>query len=178
MKFIETRLASAFVIELELASDDRGFFARSFCEEEFGERGLASRFVQCNVSFNHKAGTTRGMHWQSQPHAEAKLVRCTAGAILDVIVDIRPDSPTRKQFFDVELTASNRRMLYIPPGFAHGFQSLVDDSEVFYQMSAVHVPEAAHGFRWNDPEIGIPWPQEPSIISDRDRHFPLFSEIK
>ena len=178
MKFLETGLADAFVIDLDLASDERGFFARSFCEKEFEARGLASRFVQCNVSFNHKAGTIRGMHWQDGPNAEAKLVRCTSGAIFDVIVDLRRDSKTRKQVFGTELNSKNRRMLFIPAGFAHGFQSLCDDSEVFYQMSEFYAPEAAHGFRWNDPEVGIRWPRELSVISHHDRSLPLLSEIE
>jgi len=175
MRFLETGLAGAYVIELEPASDERGFFARSYCENEFESRGLTSRFVQCNVSFNHKAGTTRGMHWQAEPNPEAKLVRCTAGAIFDVIVDLRRNSRTRHQVFGIELNSENRQMLFIPTGFAHGFQTLCDETEVFYQMSDFYIPGAAHGFRWNDPELGIRWPREPSVISDRDRALPLFS---
>lgn len=178
MRFLETGLADAFLIDLDLASDERGFFARSFCEREFESRGLASRFVQCNVSFNHKEGTIRGMHWQAAPNAEAKLVRCTSGAIFDVIVDLRRDSKTRKKVFGTELSSQNRRMLFIPAGFAHGFQSLCDDSEVFYQMSEFYAPEAAHGFRWNDPDVGIRWPRELSVISDHDRSLPLLSEVE
>jgi dTDP-4-dehydrorhamnose 3,5-epimerase len=178
LRFLETGLAEAFVIDLDLASDERGFFARSFCEREFESRGLASRFVQCNVSFNHKEGTIRGMHWQAEPNAEAKLVRCTSGAIFDVIVDLRRDSETRKQVFGTELSSQNRRMLFIPAGFAHGFQSLCDDSEVFYQMSEFYAPKAALGFRWNDPEVGIRWPRELSVISDHDRSLPLLSEVE
>ena len=178
MRFDGTGLAGAWVIELEEHRDERGFFARSFCEKEFEEKGLASRFVQCNVSWNHRAGTIRGMHWQLPPHGEAKLVRCTAGAIFDVIVDVRPGSPTRNRFFGVELNAENRRMLFIPDGFAHGFQTLRDGTEVFYQMSDFHVPEAARGFRFDDPEIAIPWPQPLSIISDRDRALPLLGDLE
>jgi dTDP-4-dehydrorhamnose 3,5-epimerase len=178
LRFLETGLAEAFVIDLDLASDERGFFARSFCEREFESRGLASRFVQCNVSFNHKEGTIRGMHWQAEPNAEAKLVRCTSGAIFDVIVDLRRDSKTRMQVFGTELSSQNRRMLFIPAGFAHGFQSLCDDSEVFYQMSEFYAPKAALGFRWNDPEVGIRWPRELSVISDHDRSLPLLSEVE
>jgi dTDP-4-dehydrorhamnose 3,5-epimerase len=178
LRFLETGLAEAFVIDLDLASDERGFFARSFCEREFESRGLASRFVQCNVSFNHKAGTIRGMHWQAEPNAEAKLVRCTSGAIFDVIVDLRRGSKTRMQVFGTELSSQNRRMLFIPAGFAHGFQSLCDDSEVFYQMSEFYAPKAALGFRWNDPEVGIRWPRELSVISDHDRSLPLLSEVE
>jgi len=178
LRFLETGLADAFLIDLDLASDERGFFARSFCEREFESRGLASRFVQCNVSFNHQEGTIRGMHWQAAPNAEAKLVRCTSGAIFDVIVDLRRDSKTRKKVFGTELSSQNRRMLFIPAGFAHGFQSLCDDSEVFYQMSEFYAPEAAHGFRWNDPDVGIRWPRELSVISDHDRSLPLLSEVE
>ena len=177
MRFLETALKGAFVIELDLAIDERGFFARSFSEKEFSSRGLPSRFVECNVSFNQRAGTTRGMHWQIGENAEAKLVRCTAGAIFDVIVDLRPGSETSRCIFAVELTAENRRAILVPAGFAHGFQSIEDDSEVFYQMSAVHDPEAARGFRWDDPDVNIPWPQNPSVISDRDRTLPLLSEV-
>ena len=177
MRFLETELAGAFVIELERATDERGFFARSFCEREFSSQGLPSRFVECNVSYNRLAGTTRGMHWQVGENAEAKLVRCTAGAIFDVIVDLRPDSETSNRVFTVELSAENRRSLFVPTGFANGFQSLQDDSEVFYQMSAIHDPGAARGFRWDDPSLNIPWPEDPSVISDRDRALPLLSEI-
>lgn len=178
LRFLETALEGAFVIELEPAVDERGFFARSFCEQEFASHGLPPRFVQCNVSFNHKAGTTRGMHWQAEDHPETKLVRCTAGAIFDVIVDLRPDSETHGQLFTIELSAQNRRMLFVPAGFAHGFQSLRDDSEVFYQMGAAYEPMAARGFRWDDPAVGIPWPAEPSVVSEKDRALPLLSEIE
>ena len=178
MKFREAELAGAFVIELEPAIDDRGFFARSFCEEEFREHDLPSHFAQCNVSFNRLAGTTRGMHWQVGEHAEVKLVRCTTGAIFDVIVDMRPDSETFHGVFSVELSAGNRRALLVPTGFAHGFQSLEDGSEVFYQMSERHDPGAARGFRWDDPTLGIAWPQPPVAISDLDRALPLLSEVQ
>lgn len=178
MRFLETELAGAFVIELETAVDERGFFARSFCEKEFASQGLASRFVQCNVSFNRKTGTTRGMHWQAEGHTEAKLVRCTAGAIFDVIVDLRSDSDTRNQAFSVELSAKNRRMLFVPAGFAHGLQSLLDDTEVFYQMSEFYNGGAERGFRWNDPDVNIPWPGIPTFMSERDRALPLLSEIE
>ncbi len=177
MRFIETGLAGAWQIDLDRLEDDRGFFARSFCEREFAARGLPSRFVQCNVSFNHVAGTLRGMHWQEPPHAEAKLVRCTAGALFDVIVDLRPSSPTYLRPFGIELSGENRIMLFIPPGFAHGFQTLSDATEVFYQMSDFHASTAARGFRWNDPRFAIQWPREPSVISQRDRDLPLFEEI-
>lgn len=178
MKFRETELPGAYLIELEPATDDRGFFARSFCAEEFGEHDLPSAYPQCNVSFNHTAGTTRGMHWQAPPNAEAKLVRCTAGAIFDVIVDLRSDSPTRLRHVCVELSAENRHALFVPEGFAHGFQTLRDASEVFYQMSTPYTPTGARGFRWDDPDIGIAWPTPPSVISDRDRDLPLLAEIE
>lgn len=178
MRFLETTLEGAFVVELDLANDERGFFARSFSEAEFLSHGLASRFVECNVSYNRMAGTTRGMHWQMGENAEAKLVRCTAGVIFDVIVDLRQGSPTLHQVFSVELSALNRQSLFVPAGFAHGFQSLEDDSEVFYQMSAIHDPAAARGVRWDDPDLNIPWPRSPSIMSDRDRCLPLLSELE
>lgn len=178
MRFLESELSGAYVIELEPATDERGFFARSFCESEFSSHDLPSRFVECNVSYNRLAGTTRGMHWQVGKNAEAKLVRCTAGAIFDVIVDLRHDSETLNRAFSVELSAANHRALFVPTGFAHGFQSIEDDSEVFYQMSAVHDPAAARGFRWDDPSLSIPWPQIPSVISDRDRSLPLLSELE
>ncbi len=178
LKFLETELSGAFVIEIEPARDERGFFARSFCEKEFALHGVASRFVQCNVSYNTATGTTRGMHWQAGDHAEAKVVRCTAGGIFDVIVDLREESATRHRYLTVELSAQNRRMLFVPAGFAHGFQTLSEGSEVFYQMSAPHVPGAARGFRWDDPQIGIPWPERPTLMSDRDRNLPLLADIE
>lgn len=174
MIFKETKLAGAFVIELEKHSDDRGFFARTYCEEEFEAHGLNPRVAQCNVSFNKKKGTLRGMHYQAAPFAEAKLVRCTAGAIHDVIIDLRPSSATFKQHFAVELTAGNHRMLYIPEDFAHGFQTLEDDTEVFYQMGQRYSAEHARGVRWNDPAFGITWPKGERIIIDRDQKYPDF----
>ncbi|MFH1539118.1 MAG: dTDP-4-dehydrorhamnose 3,5-epimerase [bacterium] len=174
MKFTGTPLKGAFVIDLEPLEDDRGFFARSWCRKEFEARGLNPNLVQCNISFNKKKGTLRGIHYQERPHAEAKLVRCTMGAICDVIIDLRPESPTFKQWFSVELTAQNRRALYIPEDFAHGFQTLEDNSEVFYQMSEFHHPESARGLRWDDPAFGIDWPEEEKrIISDKDLNYPL-----
>jgi dTDP-4-dehydrorhamnose 3,5-epimerase len=178
VKFLETDLRDAYVIELEPATDERGFFARSFCEEEFAAHGLPARFAQCNVSFNHKAGTTRGMHWQVAEHGEAKLVRCTGGAIFDVIVDLRRDSPSRNRYTSVELSAANHLMLFVPEGFAHGFQTLGDDTEVFYQMSTPFVPDAARGFRWDDPDVGIPWPAQPTVMSERDRALPRLVELE
>lgn len=175
MRFEETKLRGAYLIEMERLEDERGFFARTWCEQEFAERGLESRIVQCNTSFNRKRGTLRGMHYQVAPDAEVKLVRCTMGAIYDVIVDLRTDSSTFKQWVGVELTAENRTMLYIPEGFAHGFQTLSDGAEVFYQMSSYYAPESARGVRWNDPAFGIEWPAAAArIISERDLNHPDF----
>jgi dTDP-4-dehydrorhamnose 3,5-epimerase len=177
MLFTETNLKGAFLIALERREDDRGYFARSFCQEEFAARGLDTRVAQCNVSFNRQKGTLRGMHYQAAPHAEAKLVRCTRGAIYDVILDLRRDSPTFKQHFAAELSVSNAAMLYVPEGFAHGFQTLVEDTEVFYQMSHSYNSESARGVRWDDPAFGISWPAEAHrIVIDRDRNYPLFEE--
>lgn len=175
MKFVETSLSGAYLIELERIEDQRGFFARSFCAREFEARGIVSAQVQCNISFNHKAGTVRGMHFQVAPHEEAKLVRCTMGAIHDVIVDLRPASATYRQWFGADLSAGNRRMLFVPAGFAHGFQTLEDNSEVFYQMSEFHRPEHARGVRFDDPALGIRWPRVVTSVSDRDRAYPLLS---
>jgi dTDP-4-dehydrorhamnose 3,5-epimerase len=172
--FTETRLAGAFVIELERHSDQRGFFARTYCQQEFEAHGLNTQVVQCNVSFNKRKGTLRGMHYQAAPFAEAKLVRCTSGSIYDVIIDLRPGSATFKQYCAVELSAENRRMLYIPEDFAHGFQTLQDDTEVFYQMAERYSAEHARGVRWNDPAFGIAWPDGERIIIDRDRNYPDF----
>ena len=174
MIFTPSKLAGAFIIDLEMASDDRGFFARTFCEKEFESRGMRGRFVQCNVSFNKKKGTLRGMHYQAAPHAEAKLARCTTGAIYDVIVDLRPSSSTFKQWMSVELTAENRRAVYIPKGFAHGFQTLCDDAEVYYQMSDFYESEYARGVRWDDPAFGIHWPESARTISPKDESYADF----
>jgi dTDP-4-dehydrorhamnose 3,5-epimerase len=174
MIFITTTLLGAFVIELEQLGDARGFFARTWCQREFATRGLDAKLVQCNISFNHATGTVRGMHYQVAPYAEAKLVRCTMGAIYDVIIDLRPESPTFTQWIAVELTAENRRMCYIPKGFAHGFQTLRDNTEVLYQMSEFYAPAAARGIRWNDPAFGIQWPMEVRVIAERDRTYPDF----
>lgn len=174
MRFVETDLPGAFVIELERREDERGFFARSFCAEEFAAHGLATSFVQCNVSYSRRRGTLRGMHYQAAPHAEAKLVRCTAGAVWDAIVDLRPDSSSHLGWTAVELSAENHRLLYVPPGCAQGFQTLSDDAELFYQMSHPYVAEAGRGFHWSDPRFAIPWPLEPSVISERDRELPRF----
>ena len=173
MRFTETPLAGAFLVEMEPTADERGSFARSFCQNEFRSRGLDPVVAQCNVSHNRKRGTLRGLHYQAPPHEEAKLVRCTRGAIWDVIVDLRAGSKTRLKWFGEELTAENRRALYIPRGFAHGFQTLADDAEVFYQMSEFYHPECARGIRWDDPAIGIRWPLADPIVSERDRGLPL-----
>lgn len=180
MIFQETQLAGAFIVELKRLEDERGFFARSFCQDEFEAHGLNPCVVQCNVSFNKQAGTLRGMHFQVAPHAEAKLVRCTMGAVYDVIIDLRPESPTFKQWVGVELTADNRRAIYISEGFAHGAQTLADNTELFYQMSAPYHGPSASGVRWDDPAFGIAWPELPStqssgrIIVERDRNWPDF----
>ncbi len=177
MIFTETLLRGACVIDVQPLEDERGLFARTWCEKEFLQRGLNADIKQCNVSFNRHRGTLRGMHFQRAPHGEAKLVRCTRGAIHDVIIDLRPDSATFKQSFAVRLTEQNRTMLYVPEGFAHGFQTLEDNSEVFYQMSACYEPAATSGVRWNDPAFDICWPAvENRIISGKDAEFPDFSD--
>lgn len=175
MIFTETKLKGAFVIELDKRVDERGFFARSWCQQEFAERGLNPKLVQCNISFNRWQGTLRGMHYQIAPYEEAKLVRCSRGALYDVIIDLRAESPTAKQWFGVGLTAANGRMLYVPEGFAHGFQTLQDETEVFYQMAEYYHPECARGLRPNDPAFNIHWPLPGTIIDDRDLQYPDFS---
>jgi len=172
--FHETKLKGAFIIELERLEEERGFFARTFCQEEFKAHGLNPRVVQCNISFNRKKGTLRGMHYQVAPHEEAKLVRCTMGAIYDVIIDLRSCSSTFRQSFGIELTAENRKMLYIAEGFAHGFLTLQDNTETFYQMSEFYYPECARRVRWDDPAFGIKWPEDVKVISVRDQQFPGF----
>jgi dTDP-4-dehydrorhamnose 3,5-epimerase len=172
MIFTATPLDGAYVIDLEPKSDERGFFARTFCEAEFRAHGLNPTIAQSSISYNRRRGTLRGLHWQADPHAEAKVVRCTAGAIHDVIVDLRPGSATYRQHAAFDLTAENRRALYIPVGFAHGFMTLADDSEVLYQMSIPFAHEAARGLRWNDPAIGIVWPALEPILNPRDRSWP------
>ena len=174
MKIEPLPLSGAYTVDVDPRSDERGFFARTFCVNEFAALGMSPRVVQCNISFNQKAGTVRGMHYQIEPHPEVKLVRCTQGAILDVIVDLRPDSATFKQHVGVELTAKNRRALYIPAGFAHGFQTLADETEVFYQMSDFYAPDCARGVRWDDPALTIRWPRPISCISDKDLTYPDF----
>lgn len=168
MIFTPTALPGAYIIEPERMADARGFFARTWCQREFAAQGLCTHLAQCNTSFNHRRGTLRGMHYQAPPSAEVKLVRCTMGALYDVIIDLRPDSPGFMQHIGVELTAENRRMLYIPEGFAHGFQTLADNTEVFYQMSEFYAPEHARAVRWNDPALHIHWPLEVSVISPKD----------
>jgi dTDP-4-dehydrorhamnose 3,5-epimerase len=172
MMLTQTILPGAFLIEPQRREDERGFFARTWCRREFEEHGLDPRLVQCSISYNRKAGTLRGMHFQREPHAEAKLVRCTAGAIHDVLVDLRPSSPTYLSWIAVELTAENRRALYVPAGLAHGFQTLVDDTEVFYQISEFYHPESADGVRWDDPLFRIRWPLANPILSPKDKQYP------
>jgi len=175
VKFSPTPLAGAFVVELEPISDTRGMFARTYCEREFAAHGIAFGAVQCNTSFNRSRDTLRGMHFQEGEAAEERLVRCTSGTIYDVIVDLRPDSKTRLKWFATELSAANRRMLFVPKGFAHGFKTLTDGCEVFYQMSSAYDATAARGVRWNDPALGIRWPGGEPIVSERDRGYPDLS---
>jgi dTDP-4-dehydrorhamnose 3,5-epimerase len=175
MNFIETKLKGAYIIEIEPICDERGFFARSWCQQEFRDRGLNPNLVQCNISFNTKKGTLRGMHYQAKPHEEAKLVRCTRGAIYDVIIDIRDDSPTFKEWVSVELSADNYKMIYVPEGFAHGFLTLEENTEVFYQMSNSYHPDAAKGIRWDDPDFAIQWNiSNQPIISAKDLTYLLY----
>ena len=174
MVFKENKLKGAYIVEGEPIKDDRGFFARTFCKEEFTRHQLDPCVAQCSISFNTKKGTLRGMHYQTKPYEEVRLVRCTRGRIFDVIIDLRPQSPTHKHWDAVELTADNRLMLYVPKGFAHGFQTLEDNTEVFYQMSEFYAPEFARGLRWNDPVFAIAWPLDNPILSARDRTFPNF----
>jgi dTDP-4-dehydrorhamnose 3,5-epimerase len=174
MKFDATNIAGVFEIGIEAKHDERGLFARTWCKKEFEEQGLDSRLVQCSLSLNTRKGTLRGMHYQAAPYEEAKLVRCTHGAIYDVVVDLRPQSPTFKRWIAVTLTDQNRRMVYIPAGCAHGFLTLQDNSEVFYQMSQVYNAESARGVRWDDPSFGIDWPEKVQVISERDRTYPDF----
>ena len=175
MRFTKIPIAGAFVVDLEPVTDERGFFARSFCRREFAAQSLNPELVQCNVSLNRRRGTLRGMHWQMAPHEEAKLVRCIRGSLHDVIVDLRHGSPTFRQHTAVQLTAENRHMLYVPEGCAHGFLTLEDDTEVLYQMSAPYAPESARGVRYDDPAFGIRWPAEVTVISERDRSYPDWS---
>ncbi len=168
MIFTETRLQGAFIIDIEPIEDERGFFARSWCRNEFEAHGLTPDFVQCNISFNKKKGTLRGLHYQDEPNQEVKLVRCTRGSLFDVIVDLRAESKTFREWINVELSASNHRMLYVPKGFAHGFQTLEDNTEVFYQMSEFYRPESVRGVHWNDPSLAIAWPFPMTVMSEND----------
>jgi dTDP-4-dehydrorhamnose 3,5-epimerase len=174
MIFTKTVLNDAMIVDIERKEDDRGFFARSWCRREFEAHGLNPNLAQCNISFNPKKGTLRGMHLQVKPYEEAKIVRCTRGSLCDVIVDLRPDSPTYKKHLSAVLTSENRRMLYVPEGFAHGFLTLEDATEVSYQISEFYRPESQLGFRWDDPAFAIAWPAEVRLISDRDRSYPDF----
>jgi dTDP-4-dehydrorhamnose 3,5-epimerase len=175
MIFTETQLPGAFIIEPQRLEDERGFFARTWCAREFEEHRLSPRLAQCSISFNRRRGTLRGMHYQAAPHAEAKVVRCTRGAIYDVIIDLRPGSPTYTQHVAVTLTAENRAMVYIPEGFAHGLLTLENDTEVLYLISEFYAPEHARGVRYDDPAFGIDWPMQVQVISERDRAYPDFA---
>lgn len=175
MIFTETALKGAFVIDPEPVKDDRGLFARMWCQQEFAAQGLSATWVQSSISFNSRKGTLRGMHYQAAPYEEVKLVRCTMGTIYDVIVDLRPNSATYAQHVGVTLSAENRRALYIPKQFAHGFLTLDDKSEVSYHMSEFHVPASACGFRWDDPTFGIQWPEAIMVMSEKDRSWPVFT---
>lgn len=174
MIFRETKLTGAFIIEVEKKEDERGFFSRTWSAREFEARGLDAGVAECNVSFNKKKGTLRGLHFQCAPFAQNKLVRCTRGAVYDVVVDLRPDSETFKQWVATELNEENLLMFYIPEGLAHGFQTMKENTEIFYQMSEIYVPECSRGVRWDDPAFGIEWPEAERIIIDRDRNYPDF----
>jgi dTDP-4-dehydrorhamnose 3,5-epimerase len=173
MIYTESRIPGAWIIDISPIRDARGFFAMTWLPDELRERGMNPALAQCNLAFNHKRGTLRGMHFQHAPHAQAKIIRATRGALLDVIVDLRPTSPTFRRYDAVELSADNHRMLYMPEGIAHGYITLTDDVEAYYHASAPWVPAAESGVRWDDPALGIEWPFEPSIVSDRDRQWPL-----
>ncbi|WP_066377762.1 MULTISPECIES: dTDP-4-dehydrorhamnose 3,5-epimerase [unclassified Anabaena] len=177
MIFTPTSLQDAFIIDLEEKSDNRGFFARTFCAREFTDHGLKPVVAQCNIAYNYTKGTVRGMHYQLKPAAETKLVRCIKGAIYDVIIDMRPDSPTFLSHFGVELTAENRRALYVPEMFAHGYQTLSDDAEIVYQVGEFYTPGYERGLRYNDPFFNIEWPLEVTLISEKDANFPLLETI-
>jgi dTDP-4-dehydrorhamnose 3,5-epimerase len=175
MRFHQTELPGAYLVDLELRVDERGFFARTWCQRELAEHGLNTNVVQANMSYNARRGTLRGLHYQVAPYAETKLVRCTRGAIYDVIVDLRPDSATYKRWIGVELTADNRRALYVPEGFAHGFVTLEDNTDVMYQVTAFFTPGAESGLRYDDPAFGIAWPIPVAVISEKDRSWPSFA---
>jgi dTDP-4-dehydrorhamnose 3,5-epimerase len=172
MNFLETKLPGVFEVQVEPKADARGFFARTWCKTEFDSCGLESALVQCSISYNRKRGTLRGMHYQEAPFEETKLVRCTRGAIYDVVLDLRPQSSSFKQWVAVVLTAELRNMIYVPKGCAHGFLTLADDTEVFYQMTQFFNAASSSGVRWNDPAFGIHWPEKIEVISERDRNYP------
>lgn len=178
MTFEQTSLAGVFVVHMEPKADERGFFARSWCENEFASHGLETNLAQCSISFNQRKGTLRGMHYQADPHWEVKLVRCTQGAIHDVVLDLRPESPTFRQSIGGKLSAANRDAMYVPQGCAHGFLTLEDETEVFYQISEFYHPDLSRGVRWDDPAFQIAWPGRVEIISDRDRSYPDFRAIE
>lgn len=176
MIFTETKLAGAYIIDIKKIEDERGFFGRSYCQKEFEALGLNTNAVQANVSYNKKKGTLRGLHLQLPPYGETKLVRCTRGALYDIIVDLRPGSATFKQWIGVELTAANYRMLYVPEGFGHSFITLEDETEATYQVTGFYTPKAERGFRYNDPAFNIQWPIQPQVVSEKDRNHPLFTD--
>lgn len=176
MKFTETPLKGAWVLDLEPRGDERGYFARAFCRKEFEAHGLEPKVVQSNVSYSRDAGTMRGMHWQKAPAEETKLMRCVRGSIYDVIIDLRPDSLTFLQHFGIELSATNRKMLFVPRGFAHGFMTLVDGSETLYMVSEFYTPECEDGLRYDDPKFDIKWPMAATVVSDKDLSWPLYEE--
>jgi len=173
MRFLPSRLGGAFLVELEPARDDRGFFMRTFCADEFRRHGLDPAVAQCGLSRNVQKGTLRGLHYQAAPKEEAKLVRCTRGRIFDVIVDLRPDSKTRFEWESFELSEDAPKALFVPKGFAHGFETLEDDTDVYYQISEFHAPESARGIRWDDPRLAISWPEKPRVISGKDAALPF-----
>lgn len=173
MKFIKTELEGAYLIELVKIGDDRGYFSRAWCKETFAKQGLNSNIEQINTSYNAEAGTLRGLHYQAAPNAEVKIVQCIRGSIFDVIVDMRPDSPTYKQWFGLELKENSLKLLYVPEGFAHGYQATSDNSAILYPASTFYAPESEKGVRWDDPSIGIEWPMAPVNLSDKDKQWPL-----
>jgi dTDP-4-dehydrorhamnose 3,5-epimerase len=178
MKFSKCKLSGVFIIDIEPIKDNRGIFARLWCKDEFEQQGLVTELSQCSLSFNQFKGTLRGMHYQSVPHAETKVVRCTRGSIFDVVIDLRPQSPTYKQWFGLSLSANNYQMIYIPEGLAHGFITLEPATEVFYQISVPYAPQSACGVRWNDPGFNIDWPMVPSVISPKDANYADFDEVR
>jgi dTDP-4-dehydrorhamnose 3,5-epimerase len=178
MQFTATKIHGAYIIDIERREDHRGFFARSWCQKEFEAHGLTTSFVQTNIGFSHTRGTLRGMHFQTSPYQEVKLARCTMGRIVDIIVDLRPVSPTHKQWLSIELTANNRTMLYVPEGCAHGYQTLEDNTEVVYDTSQFYAPQHATGVLYNDLAFGIEWPLPVAVISEADRNWPPYTNIR